>query len=65
MFTATVEMAKAMVNMSRKQAARAYDGDGLRGIQGPYVDRTLPELPSEDTTWGQWRRKHPRSLVLP
>jgi hypothetical protein len=30
MFTASVEMAKAMVSMGLKQAARAYPGDNLK-----------------------------------
>jgi hypothetical protein len=37
---------------------------GLRGIQGPFFNRWLPKLPSDDTTWEQWRRAHPGSGIL-
>lgn len=34
-------------------------------IGGPKQDATLEELPlSEKTTWGEWRAKHPETLVL-
>ena len=38
--------------------------DGLMGIQGPYFERFLKKLPSEDTQWRAWRRKYPDSLIL-
>ena len=34
-------------------------------IGGKLQGNTLPELPiSEKTTWGEWRKKHPETLVL-
>jgi len=34
-------------------------------IGGPLAGTDLPELPAgEKTTWGEWRRKHPDTLVL-
>lgn len=34
-------------------------------IGGPLAGTDLPELPvGEKTTWGEWRRKHPDTLVL-
>ncbi len=37
---------------------------GLKGIQGKYFERELEKLPSTDTEWGEWRDKHPNSLIL-
>jgi hypothetical protein len=37
---------------------------GLKGIQGKYFNRWLPKIPSRDTTWGNWHKKHPGSRVL-
>jgi hypothetical protein len=36
---------------------------GLMGIQGPYFNRFLPEITSEDTNLGQWVEKHPQTRV--
>lgn len=33
-------------------------------IAGPERGKRLQELPSELTTWGEWRRRHPDTLVL-
>ena len=33
-------------------------------IRGPLTGHKLSELPSEVTTWGQWRRAHPDTLLL-
>ena len=38
--------------------------DGLKGIQGHYFERWLPELNSEDTEWDEWRDDHPDSRIL-
>lgn len=37
------------------------DGSGMRG---PLADKKLPPLPSTQTTWGEWKRQHPDTLVL-
>jgi hypothetical protein len=37
---------------------------GLMGIQGKYFKRWLPEIPSDDTQWGNWVKKHPGSKIL-
>jgi hypothetical protein len=33
-------------------------------VAGPMKGRRLNELPSELTTWGEWKRRHPDTLVL-
>ena len=33
-------------------------------VAGPMEGRRLDELPSELTTWGEWKRRHPETLVL-
>ncbi len=33
-------------------------------ISGPHRGTTLPLAPFTDTTWGEWRRRHPETLVL-
>ena len=33
-------------------------------VAGPEKGRRLQELPSELTTWGDWKRRHPDTLVL-
>ena len=33
-------------------------------MAGPSVGRTLDEVPSELTTWDDWRRRHPDTLVM-
>jgi hypothetical protein len=40
-----------------------YD-DGLMGIQGEYFQRWLPKIPSEDTRWREWKKKHTDSPIL-
>ncbi len=37
---------------------------GLMGIQGEYFNRWLEKLPSDDTVWWKWKRKHPNSKIL-
>ncbi len=37
---------------------------GLMSIQGEYFKRWLPKIPSEDTRWKMWIRKHPNSSIL-
>ena len=37
---------------------------GLMGIQGKYFKRWLPEIPSDDTQWRKWVKKHPGSKIL-
>ncbi|MCK5512255.1 MAG: DUF3179 domain-containing protein [Thermodesulfovibrionia bacterium] len=37
---------------------------GLKGIQGTYFNRWLPKVHSEDTSWGRWKIKHPKSKIL-
>ena len=33
-------------------------------VAGPLQGRKLEELPSQVTTWGDWKQRHPESLVL-
>ncbi|MBI4165211.1 MAG: DUF3179 domain-containing protein [Acidobacteria bacterium] len=33
-------------------------------VAGPMAGTPLPVLPMTDTTWGEWRRVHPNTLVL-
>lgn len=41
-----------------------YPGEkGLMGIQGPYFNRFLPKITSEDTDLGQWVEKHPQTRI--
>ncbi len=35
-----------------------------KAIAGPMVDTELAPIPSRQTTWGSWRRRHPDSRVL-
>lgn len=35
-----------------------------RAVAGPLLGTPLEELPSELTTWGEWRARHPDTLVL-
>jgi hypothetical protein len=37
---------------------------GLQGIQGKYFEKWLKKLPSDDTTWKRWQKKHPESEIL-
>jgi hypothetical protein len=37
---------------------------GLKGIQGTYFNRWLPQLDSDDTSWGKWYKKFPDSKIL-
>jgi hypothetical protein len=34
------------------------------GIQGKYFKRWLLEIPSDDTQWRKWVKKHPGSKIL-
>jgi hypothetical protein len=38
--------------------------NGLKGIQGVYLERWLPKLASDDTRWREWKAKHPQSRFL-
>jgi hypothetical protein len=35
-----------------------------RAVAGPLKGQRLAELPSQLTTWGQWKRRHPETLVM-
>jgi hypothetical protein len=37
---------------------------GLMGIQGVYFKRWLQKVPSEDTRWKSWKKRHPDSRIL-
>jgi len=37
---------------------------GLMGIQGKYFKRWLPVVPSTDTKWNKWQKRHPASLIM-
>jgi hypothetical protein len=39
-------------------------GKGLMGIQGEYFKRWLAKVPSEDTKWKDWKKRHPNSRIL-
>jgi hypothetical protein len=42
-----------------------YPGEkGLKGIQGFYFNRRLPEVESERTSWRDWRRHHPATKLM-
>ncbi len=38
--------------------------DGLRGISGQHFNKYLPEMASEDISWGAWIDKHPQTKLL-
>lgn len=38
--------------------------EGLRGIQGRFFGESLPAVHSEDTRWGEWVARYPRSKIL-
>ena len=38
--------------------------EGLKGIQGKYFGKVLPKIVSEDTRWGEWVERHPKSRIL-
>lgn len=35
-----------------------------KAVAGPLEGRELTEIPSEQTTWADWKRRHPDTLVL-
>ncbi len=35
-----------------------------KAVAGPMQGRRLEEVPSQLTTWGEWKRRHPDTLVL-
>lgn len=41
------------------------DNSDLQGIQGRFVKRKLPGIPSERTTWGRWVEMHPDTKLIP
>jgi len=40
------------------------DRKGLKGIQGKYFKRRLPEISSQDILWEKWQKQHPESKIL-
>ena len=38
--------------------------NGLMGIQGVYFKRWLPEIPSKDTAWNDWKERHPDTKLM-
>lgn len=36
----------------------------MQAVSGPSVGRVLDMLPFTETTWGQWKKMHPQTLVL-
>jgi hypothetical protein len=40
------------------------DWRGLKGIQGDHFKKRLRRIKSEDTKWGNWKKKHPNSRIL-
>jgi hypothetical protein len=53
------------VLMDEETGSLWYPGrKGLKGIQGPHLGKSLPEISSKDTTWEKWERKHPGSKIL-
>ncbi len=53
----------ALVFYDRETGTLWSQVDG-RAILGPQAGSRLEELPSEVTTWAEWRAKHPDTLVL-
>ncbi|MCK5011319.1 MAG: DUF3179 domain-containing protein [Deltaproteobacteria bacterium] len=37
---------------------------GLMGIQGKYFKKWLKKVPSKDTVWEKWKKKHPNTKIL-
>jgi hypothetical protein len=37
---------------------------GLEGIQGVYFGRRLPKISSADTSWREWKKKHPSTKIM-
>jgi hypothetical protein len=37
---------------------------GLMGIQGKYFKRWLGKVPSKDTVWEKWKKRHPNTKIL-
>ncbi len=35
-----------------------------KAVAGPMKGQRLAEIPSEQTTWSEWKRRHPETLVL-
>jgi len=35
-----------------------------KAVTGPFKGTELPQLPATHTTWGEWRKRHPDTLVL-
>lgn len=54
------------VGASFTQAATGIKENGKTWIvdQGKYFKRWLPKLPSDDTTWEEWKKRHPLSDLL-
>ena len=40
------------------------DKNGLKGIQGVYLNRRLPEIQSTDTRWSEWKNAYPQTKVM-
>lgn len=53
----------ALVLFDRETGSLWSQVDG-GALAGPLAGRTLAEIPSEVTTWGTWRRRHPDTRVL-
>ena len=47
-----------------RQTASLWSQLQSRAISGPMVGEKLRFLPTANTTWGQWKKQHPKTLVL-
>ena len=56
------EMRRQISELQRKVSF--LEKQMLKGIQGKYFKRWLPEVPSEDVHWGEWGKRHPESSIL-
>ena len=47
-----------------RQSESLWSQLSAEAISGPHMGATLQKVPSVDTTWGDWRNRHPETLVL-
>ncbi len=53
----------ALIFYDRESGSYWSQIDG-RSVNGKYKGKQLEELPSIQTTWGQWKKMHPDTMVL-
>ena len=52
------------VLMYDRQTNSLWSQLALQAVTGPMAGTSLSVLPAEHTTWGEWKRRHPETLVL-